>query len=200
MTVNRHKSVKAFTLIELMVAMVILIIGVTGAMGYRYHSALNARKADVQITAARIGLSLLQNWKGYGGYSGYSTYDLDDGTDLWDPNDYDPNYDYDTYNPDDYNYDLNDANGAVFLGPELTIYNSAPGPDVPSGFTALDSSSNPNFRIVDDGVNYYATLSYKDEVGEPRVLNVCVAWRGDYQTWTDSNPYQSVTLTTYADD
>jgi hypothetical protein len=37
-------------------------------------------------------------------------------------------------------------------------------------------------------------------VGEPRVLNVCVAWMNDYKTWTDSGFYQSVTLTTYADD
>ena len=187
------------TLIEVMVTIVIISIAVIGAAGYRYHSALNARKANVQITAARIALLMLESWKGQGGYSGYSKYGLEEGTDPLDPNDYDPEYDYDVYNPDDYDYDTDETDGVVF-GSGLTVYDDVPGPDVPSGFTALDSTSNPNFRIAANGVNYYATLSYKDEVGEPRVLNVCVAWTDDYQTWSDSGRYQSVKLTTYADD
>ena len=187
------------TLMEVMVTIVIITVVATGGMSYRYHSAANARKADVQITAARVGGLMLESWKGQGGFSGYSKYDLEDGTDPYDPNDYDPEYDYDTYNPDDYDYDTSDTDPLVF-GPGLTVYEGAPGPDVPSGFTALDSSSNPNYRIVANGVNYYVTLSYKDEVGEPRLLNVTVAWTNDYLTWSDSGPYQSVKLTTYADD
>jgi len=187
------------TLIEIMVTIVVISVAVIGTAGYRYHSSFNARKANVQITAARIALLMLDSWKGQGGYSGYSKYDLEEGTDPWDPNDYDPEYDYDTYNSDDYDYETYDPNALVF-GPGLTVYDNAPGPDVPSGFTALDSASNPNFRIVVNGVNYYTTLSYKDEVGEPRLLNVCVAWTNDYETWSDSGAYQSVSLTTYADD
>lgn len=187
------------TLVEIMVTTVIIAVAVIGAAGYRYHSTLNARKADVQITAARLALLMLDSWKGQGGYSGYSKYDLIDGTDPYDPNDYDPEYDYDIYNSDDYDYDADETDGVVF-GPGLRIYDDVPGPDVPAGFTALDSTSNPNYRIAANGVNYYATLSYKDQVGEPRVLNVCVAWTDDYETWSDSGHYQSVKLTTYADD
>ena len=189
-----------FTFIEIMGAILVLTVAVLGAAAYRYFATLDARKADVQITAARFASMLLDSWRGRGGYSGYSKYDLIEGSDAIDPNDYDPDYDYDIYNPDDYDYDIiNDANSVEFC-PGLTIYDDAPGPAVPAGFSELDSASNPNYRIVVDGVNYYATLSYKDEVGKPRVLNVCIAWMDDYQTWSDSEPYRSVSLTTYADD
>lgn len=187
------------TLTEVVVTIVIITVVATGGMSYRYHSAANARKADVQITAARLGWLMLDSWKGQGGYSGFSDYDIIEGPDPWDPNDYDPEYDYDNYNPDDYIYKTGDITELVF-GPGLTFYESAPGPDVPSGFIPLDSMCNPNFRIVANGVNYYITLSYKDEVGEPRVLHACVAWTDDYLTWSSSGAYQSVNLTTYAND
>jgi type II secretory pathway pseudopilin PulG len=192
-------SLAGLTLVEVMVAIVVVVIAVIGATGYQYHSVLDARKADVQITAARLSSMLLYDWKGSGGGSGYSQYEFDDLTDTGDdPCDYDPEYDYDVYNPDDYDYDL-DTNDVV-IASGLEVYDNAPGPAIPDGFVALDAASNPNYRIVTNGVNYYATLSYKDEVGEPRVLNVCVAWMNDYQTWSDSEPYQSVNLTTYAND
>ena len=72
MTVKRLKSAAGITLIEVMVTIVVISIAVVGAAGYRYHSALNARRANVQITAARIALLMLESWKGQGGYSGYS--------------------------------------------------------------------------------------------------------------------------------
>ena len=56
-----------FSLIEVMVAMVVIIIGVMGAMGFRYYCVLDAKKADVQVTAARIATLLLEDWKGMGG-------------------------------------------------------------------------------------------------------------------------------------
>lgn len=174
-----------FSLVEIMVAIVILAVVVIAISGYRYYSALDARKADVQITAARLGSYLLNSWKAVGGYSGYSIYELED------PGDYDPG------DPNDYNPSDTDP---VEFGPGLELYFNAPGSAVPDGFSALDADSNPNYRIVVNRVNYYTTLSYKDEVGEPRVLNVCVAWTNDYQTWSDSEPYQSVNLTTYAND
>ncbi len=199
MTIKRAKFATAVTLIEIMVAILILSIAVLGASGFRYYTAMDARKADVQITAARLASLILYGWKGSGGYSGYSKYDLIGGVDPLDPNDYDIDYDYDTYDPADYDYDTDDPNSIEFC-PGLTIYDDAPGPTVPDGFSALDSSVvNPNYRIVVNNVNYYATLSYKDNVGEPRILNVCVAWMNDYQTWTEQ-PYQSVKLTTYAND
>ena len=184
MTIKRAKFAPAVTLIEIMVAILILSIAVLGASGFRYYTAMDARKADVQITAARLASHLLNGWKGVGGYSGYSIYD------LLDPDDYDPS------DPNDYNPNDTDP---VSLGLGLDVNFNAPGPDVPAGFSALDSDVNPNYRIVVNRVNYYATLSYKDQVGEPRMLNVCVAWMNDYQTWTEQ-PYRSVKLTTYAND
>jgi hypothetical protein len=56
------------TLIEIMVSIIVIVIGVIGAMGYRYYCALDARRADVQITAARLGSMFLESWKAAGGY------------------------------------------------------------------------------------------------------------------------------------
>ncbi len=198
MITKRAKLSPAATLIEIIIAILILSITILTASGFRYNAAMDARKADVQITAARLASLLLSGWKGSGGYSGYSKYDLIGGVDPLDPNGYDIDYDYDSYDPNDYDYDTDDPNSIEFC-PGLTIYDNAPGPAVPDGFNALDSGTNPNNRIVVNNVNYYATLSYKDEEGEPRILNVCVAWMNDYKTWTEQ-PYQSVKLTTYAND
>jgi hypothetical protein len=197
MTIKRTKFAPAATLIEIIIAILILSIAALSTSGFRYHSALNARKADVQLTAARLASLILSSWKGCGGYSGYSKYDLL-GYDPLDPNDYDPDYDYVFYYPDDYDYDTDETDPVVLI-PELTIFDNALGPALPDGFSALDSFVNPNYRIVVNNVNYYVTLSYMDEVSEPRILNVCVAWMNNYQTWTEQ-PYNSVKLTIYAND
>lgn len=60
---------RGVTLIEIIVAMTVIMVAILGAMGYRYYSVLHARKAKVQITAARVGSMLLENWKGTGGHS-----------------------------------------------------------------------------------------------------------------------------------
>jgi len=60
---------RGVTLIEIIVAMVVIVVSVMGAMGYRYYSILDARKAKVKMTAARVGSMLLENWKGTGGHS-----------------------------------------------------------------------------------------------------------------------------------
>ena len=198
MIIKRAKFAPAATLIEIIIAILILSIAALSTSGFRYYSALDTRKADVQLTAARLASLILSTWKGSGGYSGYSKYDLIGGFDPLDPNDYDIDYDYVTYDPEDYDYDTDETDPLV-LAQELTIYDNAPGPAVPDGFSALDSFVNPNYRIVINNVNYYATLSYKDEVSEPRILNVCVAWMNNYQTWTEQ-PYNSVKFTTYAND
>jgi len=197
MTIKRGKFAAAVSLIEVMIAIAILSVTVVTASGFRYYAVVDRRKGDVQITAARVASSFLYGWKGSGGYSGFGKYNLVGGDDPLDPNDYDVEYDYDTYDADDYDYDVEDPNAVTFSG--LTVYDHAPGPPVPDGYTALDAGTNPNFRIVVNDINYYATLSYKDEEGEPRLLNVCVAWMDDYLTWSDQ-PYRSVSLTTYATD
>lgn len=72
MPIKRSKSTSAFTIIEVMEAIVILLIAVIGASGYRYYAALDARKAAMQATAARIGLLLCESWRGV---EGTETYD-----------------------------------------------------------------------------------------------------------------------------
>ena len=74
MGAKRPKSRTGITLIEIMAAIVIITIAVLGASGYRYYSTIDARKAAVQSTAARIGLLLSENWRGLG-YDRVGTYD-----------------------------------------------------------------------------------------------------------------------------
>ena len=71
MTVNRPKSVEAFTLVETMVAMVILTIAALGALSFQYHAALHSRIAHAQTTATRTAQLLLEDWKSTGGSEDY---------------------------------------------------------------------------------------------------------------------------------
>jgi hypothetical protein len=64
MTIKRLKSTGGTTLVEVMLAIFILLITVLGASGYRYYAALDARKADLQTTAARIASLLCESWRG----------------------------------------------------------------------------------------------------------------------------------------
>lgn len=50
-----------------MLSILIVMILVTGAMGYQYFSARDIKLAEVQTTAARLALLLLENWKGVQG-------------------------------------------------------------------------------------------------------------------------------------
>ena len=72
MTAKRPKSAGAFTLVEIMAAILILSIALFGASGYRYYAALDARKATKQMTAARVCLLLCESWRGV---KGSETYD-----------------------------------------------------------------------------------------------------------------------------
>ena len=63
MAVKRPKSAGAFTLIEVIAAILILSIAVLGTSGYRYYAALDARKATMHTTAAGIGLLLCESWR-----------------------------------------------------------------------------------------------------------------------------------------
>ena len=70
--IKRYNQFKTgLTLIEIMVAMLLIAVGILGAMMYRYHSALDARKADVQVGAERVAMLILQGWKGAAGLDGY---------------------------------------------------------------------------------------------------------------------------------
>jgi prepilin-type N-terminal cleavage/methylation domain-containing protein len=55
------------TLLELVVAILILSIVSVGALSYQYFATQTSRKADAQITATRTARFILDNWKKDGG-------------------------------------------------------------------------------------------------------------------------------------
>lgn len=57
-----HKH-KAFTLVECMVMMLVLIIALVGTLGFRYHSVLNAQHAEDQLLAARAAQVISDSWR-----------------------------------------------------------------------------------------------------------------------------------------
>jgi len=65
------------TLVEIMVAMVILTIVALGALGYQYHAAEHAQIAKVEIIATRTAQLLLEDWKSGGGSEDYDPATLD---------------------------------------------------------------------------------------------------------------------------
>jgi prepilin-type N-terminal cleavage/methylation domain-containing protein len=71
MKLTWKKSSRGLTLVEVMVTVLLISVAVIGAMGFRYFCALDARKADVQITGARLGWMLLEDWKAAGGDATY---------------------------------------------------------------------------------------------------------------------------------
>jgi len=71
MTGKRIGTVDGFSLIEIMAALLVLAVAVIGASGYRYYAALDSRKANEQVAAARIGLLLCETWRGVKGESSY---------------------------------------------------------------------------------------------------------------------------------
>ena len=77
---------------------------------------------------------------------------------------------------------------------ELDVETST-GPTAPSGFTALGS-----YKIVLEGTDYYATLSWSDISPGLRALNVVVSW-DQMGRGTDSfqNTNKSFKLTTYVE-
>lgn len=58
---------KGFTLVDVLVSAVILLIAIYGAIQFRYHAALQIRKADMHISGAELGQMLVETWRGTGG-------------------------------------------------------------------------------------------------------------------------------------
>ncbi len=56
-----------FSLVDTMVAVVILLIAVIGTSIFRYNSALDGRRFNSQTSAARIALMLSESWRGISG-------------------------------------------------------------------------------------------------------------------------------------
>jgi len=71
MNTLKAKNIAGLTLIEIMVVVLLISVAVLGATSFRMFCVMDAKKADVQINAARVGSMLLETWKGTGGFSSY---------------------------------------------------------------------------------------------------------------------------------
>ena len=71
MVIKRLKFAAGLTLIEIMIAIAGLLVAVIGTSAFRYYAALDARRADVYMTAARVGLLFCESWRGVKGSDSY---------------------------------------------------------------------------------------------------------------------------------
>ena len=62
--IRYHQGV---SLVDTMVAVVILLIAIIGTSIFRYNAVLDGRKAKAQTAAARIALMLCESWRGING-------------------------------------------------------------------------------------------------------------------------------------
>jgi prepilin-type N-terminal cleavage/methylation domain-containing protein len=63
---------KAFTLIEVMVAMTVIVIVAIGALNYQYYAAQHSQIANSQITSTRAAQLLMEDWMSTGGLTTYN--------------------------------------------------------------------------------------------------------------------------------
>ncbi len=74
-----YYRMRGMTLIEVMIAAVVLLIAIIGTSGFRYYSALDARKAEIQLNAAKITQTFCDMWKGIDGDPNFTPEDISDG-------------------------------------------------------------------------------------------------------------------------
>lgn len=84
----------------------------------------------------------------------------------------------------------------TYFGSDLPITDGYGGPAAPTDFTVLG-----NYVVMLDGIEYYVTLSWKDESPGLRALNVIVAWlqrrQGGYVSEPGYDTDKSFELTAY---
>lgn len=59
-----YRKQSGFTLTEVVISILIVMILATGALGYQYASTRDVKISEVQTAAGRIGMLLLEAWKG----------------------------------------------------------------------------------------------------------------------------------------
>ena len=182
MAKRRHKK-SGLTLIEVMLAAVVLMVALIGAMAYRYYAALDARKADIQMTGSRNAMMLLQSWRGNGGRP------VGTGADEFDPT------------------SLSSTGltiQASGIGPSAPVgFDSCGFKDIPPTDGQLEPVGSPqSFKVTTGGVVYYITLSSRDTVvgSTPKALNAQVGWRLDRQAGDLAGSDKVFGFTTYISD
>lgn len=69
---SRKKSQRdGFTIVEVMMSVTIIIIVALGTLSFQYYSVKDSRSSEAQVTAARLGQLLLEDWKSTGGDADY---------------------------------------------------------------------------------------------------------------------------------
>lgn len=76
--VNRQRS-QGVSLIEVLVAVVVLAVAVLGALSYQYHATRRTVLAKDELTATRTARLLLEDWKSNGGDENYDPTTLEMG-------------------------------------------------------------------------------------------------------------------------
>lgn len=152
-----HNEQSGFTMIEIMVALAGFVVVIVGALSFQYYCAVDTREADVRAGANRIGLMLLEGWRGSGGRV------------LTDSYAYDPILDLE-----------------IMLDIESTAV----------GLAGISPNELGRYKIVANRANYFATLSWIDNIDGPRTLGVTVAWSASYRAETLDEYVRYVTLTT----
>jgi len=181
MAKRRYKK-SGLTLIEVMLAAAVLMVALIGAMAYRYYAALDARKADIQMTGARNAMMLLQSWRGAGGRP------VGTGADEFDPT-------------------LLSSTGLTIeasgSGPSAPTGFTSCGFKDTNNDGQLDPVGSPkSFKVTTGGVVYYITLSSRDTVvgSTPKALNAHVGWRLDRQAGALGSSDKVFGFTTYISD
>lgn len=165
-------STSGFTLVEVMLATLILLVAVIGASGFRYYAALDGRRAAMQTTAVRVGQLLCESWRG-----------------LSDPNTFDPVAHFGS-----------ELAITTVAETRMLEYHYAETRMLEYYYKAADFTLLGVYTIAANGVSYYAVLSWKDVGSGLRALNVVVVWPlqgqidGDY---LDYDACKSFKLTTY---
>jgi hypothetical protein len=64
---RQYNKQSGFSLVEIVTAMVVLMIGILGASSFRYHAAISERLTRAKVSATRIGMTVLETWHGMDG-------------------------------------------------------------------------------------------------------------------------------------
>jgi prepilin-type N-terminal cleavage/methylation domain-containing protein len=171
MKIAKRQHNKALTLIEVMMVILIIAVGVIGAMGFRFYCVKDAKLADVQVNAARIGSMLLENWKGLGGHIDVAHITV-----------------------------FEDAviNSCPEYSVSKGSTGPAAPKDFTALATKYRIQDNANHDPTANNVYYYITLSYKMATSTiPMALNAVISWNEEYAI--SGATAHSLSITTYVD-
>jgi type II secretory pathway pseudopilin PulG len=77
-----RRNLTGFTLLELVIAILILMVLSVGTIGYQYFAARMAMRANAEITVTRTARLVLDNWKKTGGDENFNLSSIDPEFDI----------------------------------------------------------------------------------------------------------------------